>query len=582
MPALTSPAEFPPEAWCALLDALPLPVTLTRFADGRFLYANRVALARIQRSIDYLRNEHLAEDFYCTPFGRAGLQMQLREPDSMAHLELELRDPAGGIVPVRVAVRRLQLAGEDCVLGVIDERGNATRKALTRTRQLLDAVLANMPGMAYRCTPANGWQMDYVSQGALHLTGYPASHWPGQAPDFAALIHPEHREAHAIALASGEGYGIEYRLLHRDGVARWVHEQAWLVEDEQGQVIGREGIISDISARKADEAAREASAGQYRELVEAARSIILRLDPAGHITFINQFAQTHFGFAPEELLGQPLLGTLMPEQESTRRDLREVLAGLLANPEQFAVHVNENLCKDGRRVWMLWTNQALHDADGQLSEILSIGNDITEQRQIQIELRRAHEQLQLQYQRIAALQGQLREQAIRDPLTGLFNRRYLEETLERELARATREHSPLSVVMLDMDHFKLINDHYGHKVGDDVLRALGAYLRARSRDEDVACRYGGEEFVILLPGARLEDAQRRAESWREGFAALALSDDEQTPHPRVTLSLGVASYPQHAGDGETLLKRADDALYAAKAGGRNRVEVASQPDAATD
>ncbi|WP_051279350.1 sensor domain-containing diguanylate cyclase [Chitinilyticum aquatile] len=571
MSAHDSP-DLHPTVWQTLLDSLPLPLTLTRLTDGAFLYANQAAIARSGLSQEQLRDNYRADDFYSMPLGRAGLQLQLRQPDSVAHIDLELRDPAGPVVPVRAAVRRLKIGDEECVLTLFDERSNATRLELSRTRQQLDALLANMPGMAYRCTPANSWQLDYVSHGADHLTGFAASDWPQHAPPFQALIHPDHREAHAIALASGEGYGIEYRLLHRDGIPRWVHEQAWLVEDSEGKIIAREGVISDISGRKAEEAARRADADQYRELVQSARSIILRLDPAGHISFINHYAESYFGFAPDELIGRPLLGTLLPEVESTRRNLAELLAQLLQTPEEFAVHVNENLCRDGRRVWMLWTNQALRDEHGQLTEILSIGNDITEQRQVQVELRRAHEQLQLQYQRIAALQGQLREQAIRDALTGLFNRRYLEETLEREIARAIRDKQPLSVIMLDVDHFKQVNDRFGHKTGDDVLRALGAYLRARSRGEDVACRYGGEEFAIVLPGAQLADAVKRAESWREGFAAFAL--DVEGISVQVTLSLGVASFPLHADNGELLLNRADTALYAAKAAGRDRVMTA--------
>ncbi|WP_194117128.1 sensor domain-containing diguanylate cyclase [Chitinilyticum piscinae] len=558
--------------WFRLLDAIPLPVTLTRLLDGAFLYANQAAIARSGLTLEQLRAHFRADDFYSMPLGRTALQLQLRNPDSVAQLDIALRDPQGPVVPVRATVRRLRVEDEECVLTLYDEQAYALRHQLSLNRQQLDALLANMPGMAYRCTPAGSWEFDYVSQGTLYVTGYPATDWPGQAPDFASLIHPEHREAHAIALASGEGYGIEYRLLHRDGIARWVHEQAWLVEDAEGRVVAREGVISDISARKAEEAAREADAEQYRELVQSARSIILRLDPQGRISFVNQYAESYFGYDPDELIGQPLLGTLLPETESTQRNLAGVLEALLTQPEDFPVHVNENLCRDGRRVWVLWTNQPVRNAQGQLTEILSIGNDITEQRQIQLELRRAHEQLQVQYQRIAALQNQLREQAIRDSLTGLFNRRYLEETLERELARAQREQGALSVIMLDVDHFKQVNDRFGHKAGDEVLRALGAYLRARSRSEDVACRYGGEEFAIVLPGAQLGDAVRRAESWREGFAASALEVDGHVL--QVTLSLGVASFPSHASDAETLLNRADSALYAAKGHGRNRVETA--------
>ena len=167
----------------------------------------------------------------------------------------------------------------------------------------------------------------------------------------------------------------------------------------------------------------------------------------------------------------------------------------------------------------------------------------------------------------------LRSQAIRDPLTGLFNRRYLEETLERELSRAARHGSALGVIMLDLDHFKRFNDTFGHPAGDALLRALGAFLVTNLRREDVACRYGGEEFMLILPGSTLENARRRAEQLQELLKHLPIEHDGR-PLGSVTCSLGVAAYPEHGATAEALVQAADTALYRAKAGGRDRVAVA--------
>lgn len=188
------------------------------------------------------------------------------------------------------------------------------------------------------------------------------------------------------------------------------------------------------------------------------------------------------------------------------------------------------------------------------------------------ELRQANERLQAQLTKIQALQAQLREQAIRDALTGLFNRRYLEETLERELLRARREASPISLIMLDIDHFKKLNDTFGHKAGDVMLQTLGEVLRTHTRGSDVACRYGGEEFVAVLPGASLELAHQRAEQWRALFEQLSVPYGKV--ELRATLSLGVAVYPQHGATSDEVLRVADTALYMAKTEGRNRVVVA--------
>ena len=167
------------------------------------------------------------------------------------------------------------------------------------------------------------------------------------------------------------------------------------------------------------------------------------------------------------------------------------------------------------------------------------------------------------------LRETLQTQSTRDPLTGLFNRRYMEDSLERELYRAAREQGKLGVVMIDLDHFKAFNDRSGHVAGDEVLRDVAKLLGSSVRAEDIVCRYGGEEFTVLLPNAGLNEVKVRAETLREAAAALAVPDGQ-----RVTLSLGVAVYPDHGETAAALIGAADAALYQAKAGGRDRVVAA--------
>jgi diguanylate cyclase (GGDEF)-like protein/PAS domain S-box-containing protein len=171
------------------------------------------------------------------------------------------------------------------------------------------------------------------------------------------------------------------------------------------------------------------------------------------------------------------------------------------------------------------------------------------------------------------LQEKLRNQAIRDPLTDLFNRRYMEESLEREVRRATRSGAPLGVIMLDIDHFKRFNDTFGHEAGDLLLGALGNFLRGHIRAEDIACRYGGEEFTLILPEASLDATRERAEQLREGVKKLHVLHRGESLGP-VTLSLGVATFPDHGSTGQVALLAADGALYRAKQGGRDRVVLA--------
>lgn len=168
----------------------------------------------------------------------------------------------------------------------------------------------------------------------------------------------------------------------------------------------------------------------------------------------------------------------------------------------------------------------------------------------------------------------LRRQSTTDELTGLYNRRWFDETLRRELFRAERKRAALAVVMIDLDHFKHMNDTYGHEAGDLVLRAVGQCLRDGVRRSDVACRYGGEELVLVLPECDGAAAVRCAETIRTAIEALALQQGDVLL-PAVTASFGVAVWPAHGDDAATLLQSADRALYAAKHGGRNRVCMAA-------
>jgi diguanylate cyclase (GGDEF)-like protein/PAS domain S-box-containing protein len=171
------------------------------------------------------------------------------------------------------------------------------------------------------------------------------------------------------------------------------------------------------------------------------------------------------------------------------------------------------------------------------------------------------------------LQESLRDQAIRDALTGLFNRRYMQESLDRELRRAQRRRVPMGVIMIDIDHFKRFNDTFGHAAGDELLREMGALLQRQTRAEDIACRYGGEEFALILLDASAEDTEERAKLLREEAARLRVEYGHE-PLGNVTISVGIAVFPDHGEVAEALLKAADAALYRAKASGRDRVMVA--------
>lgn len=202
-----------------------------------------------------------------------------------------------------------------------------------------------------------------------------------------------------------------------------------------------------------------------------------------------------------------------------------------------------------------------------------VARDITERKALENQLKEVNTSLQTQLNENEKLRAKLQEQAIRDPLTGAFNRRYFSEALDQESARSVRENSPFSILILDVDHFKQFNDTYGHKCGDIVLQTLATFLNENTRQGDIVCRYGGEEFVILMTDVAAEDAYKRAEIFRKQFEGTIVQYEGRKL--KCTFSAGIASYPVHASTGESLLTHADQALYFSKANGRNRVSVYS-------
>ena len=171
------------------------------------------------------------------------------------------------------------------------------------------------------------------------------------------------------------------------------------------------------------------------------------------------------------------------------------------------------------------------------------------------------------------LRAVLRTQSIRDPLTGLFNRRYLEESLEREIRRAIRNKEQVAVLMIDIDHFKQFNDTFGHQAGDTLLRELGDILNQRTRGQDVACRFGGEEFAVILTGASREAAAKRADLLCTEVRKLTVVHKAHTLG-KISLSIGISGFPDNGQNSEELVRAADEALYRAKAQGRDRVAMA--------
>ncbi|MBS1145227.1 MAG: diguanylate cyclase [Proteobacteria bacterium] len=319
------------------------------------------------------------------------------------------------------------------------------------------------------------------------------------------------------------------------------------------------------------------SEARYRMLAENSHDVIWTIDiPSRRYTYISPSITDMCGYRPEEIVGQSIDSRLTPESAARlARDIDQRLRRIAAGDKSASVVVSEQeqVCKDGEVVTTEVVSSYLLDADGVAHTILGITRNVSERKAAELALRETNRQLHARIEEIGRLQVALQELAVRDSLTALYNRRYLDETLEREVSRTRREGTPLSLVMLDIDYFKQVNDTYGHQVGDEVLRMLAGILTADIRAEDVACRYGGEEFLILLPNMPLESALQRAEAWRMAIEKRSVTLGNH--QIAFTISLGVAAYPEHGKTPDDLTRCADQALYRAKHEGRNRVCVFS-------
>lgn len=336
-------------------------------------------------------------------------------------------------------------------------------------------------------------------------------------------------------------------------------------------------LSREMISRRVFERALRTSEERYRQLAEHSKDVIWTLDLATRrFTYVSPSIEGARGFTPEEVVSQPLSAALQPESYTRVMAMLDDHLSRIEAGDQSALSAMtevEQPHKNGGTVFSEIVASFLLDAEGKPQTILGVSRDITERRRVEAQLREANDKLRGQLEEIENLHVALQEQAIRDSLTGCFNRRYLDETLERELSRSRREGYPLSLVILDLDHFKQINDTYGHQAGDQALVVLAETLRADIRHEDVLCRYGGEEFIILMPHMPLATAAERAEAWRQKIA------DIRVPFGKFeltfTTSAGVAAYPDHGKTPDELSQSADLALYLAKNGGRNRVVVFS-------
>ncbi len=379
---------------------------------------------------------------------------------------------------------------------------------------------------------------------------------------FQQITHPEDLETdlayvHALLAGQRDSYRMDKRYFHRDGQIIHVQLDVSIVRDENAHPLHFISMIQDITQQKLNELALRRSRTKFKNLLENLPTAVVVHHKDGSVEYGNPAAKRLLGMSQADN-AVPLNHhwRLLDEDErvleADQFPVAQVIeTGLPIRDATMGIdHPNHD-----SPTWVKVDAFAMPGDSDDTPQIVVAFTDITERK---------------------TLQDKLSLQASTDELTGLFNRRHCMEELETEFARALRFEQDLSVIMLDLDHFKQINDSHGHAVGDQVLRVVGDRLRQMMRKTDVAARLGGEEFVMLLPHIDEEKALEAAERLRQEFQAIKL------PLPSGatvswTVSIGIATLHQSDITPGDLMRRADEALYAAKNRGRNRVHNAQEP-----
>ncbi|CAB1368849.1 diguanylate cyclase [Denitratisoma oestradiolicum] len=419
----------------------------------------------------------------------------------------------------------------------------------------------------------------YVSPSVHRLRGWTAEEVMAQSldaaltPASATIISARLQEGMA-GLARGDRSAqvsmTEVDQPHKDGRIIPTEVSTTLLTDAAGRVTRVLGVSRNITERRKLEAALRDNEERLRLALESTGDSVWDWNIQDGTAHYSDSWKSVLGYGPNELKNtvEAFFALVHPDDlPRVREELERHWRGETPNYRcEFRMQAKQDDWHWILGRGMVWTRSS----EGAPLRMLGTHLDITERKLAEFAISQANTRLQAQLEEIQTLQARLADLAVRDGLTGLFNRRYLDETLEREVARARRDGHPLSVIMFDLDLFKNLNDSYGHRAGDHILKAVADILRTDTRAEDVACRYGGEEFLIVLPGMALDHACQRAETWRARFEASNFSFGNFTLH--VTGSFGVAGYPDHGKTPDELTHAADSALYQAKHLGRNRVE----------
>jgi len=459
-------------------------------------------------------------------------------------------------------IRDLGRTQDTARLAVSDERDRAEQARLheAKLRAILDCateycIIACDPNgrvISYSTGGARifGWQADEVV-GRMNVMQFNA---PGQQTVFGEVCSAVQAQGH---------FEAETSSVRKNGEAFPALLTVTGLRGADGRIEGYVGIIKDITALKAVQNDLQRERDFVRGILETSELCIVGLSLVdGRITLFNHGAELITGYRSDEVLGRPYTEALV--QPDKREDALRAIEAIRATPGA-AVSPAERLIvtKSGEVRQIAWTYSISQDEDGRPLFAVKFGHDVTAERQMQATLQQAKADLERANAELAHL-------ATTDYLTGLVNRRQADLLFNHEIARTRRSRKPLAVVLMDMDHFKIVNDTYGHEAGDAALRHVASEMRRRLRAGDIVARYGGEEFLILLPETDDASAARLTETLRQRIGASPIAWGDAQIH--MTASFGIAVLkPGQDIHPDVLIRMADEAMYWVKHLGGNQV-----------